>query len=244
MSTPPFHRQSLHSVATIAMVGALTLAVTAGAQNRRAASVAPAPRVTANADGSVVIGNPAARVRLTEYVSYTCGHCATYAQASDTLLRSTYIAPGNVAVEVRNLVRDPLDMTAAMLAHCGSLSGFPRRHAALMASQRAFFDAIGAVPQTTAVAMGNGSTAAQRRLIASSAGMTAVMTRLGVTPAQQNVCLADATRATKLEALRTAAFAAGVTGTPSFQLNGALLSNVHNWPALQPRLDGALAAQN
>jgi len=31
---------------------------------------------TMNADGAYVIGNPAARVKLREWASYTCPHCA------------------------------------------------------------------------------------------------------------------------------------------------------------------------
>src|SRR3546814_3681804 len=40
-----------------------------------------------------------------------------------------------VLVEYRNLVRDPVDMTAAMLARCGGAKAFAANHQAIFAAQ-------------------------------------------------------------------------------------------------------------
>src|SRR5690242_131267 len=60
--------------------------------------------------GSHLLGNPAAPVKLIEYISYTCPHCAHFQREADAPMRITYLQPGKVQVEVRHLVRDPIDM--------------------------------------------------------------------------------------------------------------------------------------
>ena len=234
-----FRAYHVRALGVAAVLATLAGAMTADAQQQRRAVALPAAHMTAL--GGVEVGSPAARVRLVEYVSYTCGHCAHYAEESTAPLRSAYVGRGVVSVETRNLVRDPIDVTAASIAHCGAVAGYPRRHAALMAGQAGYFERLRSVPQAQISAMGDGSTGAQRQLIASGTGMLAVAARAGVPAAAANRCLADPVIAARIEALRQAAIAAGVTGTPSFQLNGTLL-DAHNWAALQPQLDAAISA--
>ena len=84
---------------------------------------------------SHVIGNPAAKVKLVEHVSYTCPHCAAFTRESEGALKLAYITPGKVSVEFRHLIRDPIDLTVATLVHCGPASKFPQNHAAFMLGQ-------------------------------------------------------------------------------------------------------------
>ena len=63
-------------------------------------------RVTLSPMGGHVMGNPLAKNRLVEYVSYTCSHCADFEVASNTPLKSQFVAKGRVSAEVRNYVRD------------------------------------------------------------------------------------------------------------------------------------------
>src|SRR3990167_5456855 len=69
--------------------------------------------------GAVLVGKPDAKVRLVEYFSYTCHVCADFAKAGSAPLKTGYIDRGLVLFEYRNLVRDPVDMTAALLARFG-----------------------------------------------------------------------------------------------------------------------------
>ena len=75
--------------------------------------------VTLTKEGAHLIGNPAAKTRLVEYVSYTCPHCAHFVAEGTTPLKAGWVAKGLVAVEVRHLVRDRYDLVAALLARCG-----------------------------------------------------------------------------------------------------------------------------
>ena len=74
---------------------------------------------TVSENGSHIIGNPAAPTKIVEYMSYTCGHCADFENKDAPLLKSQYVATGKASFEIRNLVLNPVDLTAAMLARCG-----------------------------------------------------------------------------------------------------------------------------
>ena len=91
--------------------------------------------VTVTPQGTHVLGNPAAKIRLTQYVSYTCPHCAHFEEQADAQLRLTFVATGKGAVEVRNIIRDPIDLTVALLTNCGPTAKFFGNHAAFLRGQ-------------------------------------------------------------------------------------------------------------
>ena len=73
-----------------------------------ALTAATAPRpwtavATPVANGSYLIGNPKARVKLVEYVSYTCPHCAHFTHESDAAL-GAMVRSGSTSIELRNQV--------------------------------------------------------------------------------------------------------------------------------------------
>src|SRR3546814_20493978 len=111
-----------------------------------AGAAAPAPQagdwtrtVTQTAAGSFVMGNPAAPVKLIEYLSYTCPHCAAFSAESAAVLRGRMVKSGKVSLELRNAVRDKLDLAAAALARCAGTQGFFAASDALFARQRAWY---------------------------------------------------------------------------------------------------------
>ena len=71
------------------------------------------------ADGAHVLGNPRANRVLTEFVSYTCPHCGDFARTGDEALKLAHVGPGKLRLEVRHIVRDPVDLTMAMLPPLG-----------------------------------------------------------------------------------------------------------------------------
>lgn len=201
-----------------------------------------AARTTTGAGGSVIIGNPAAPVRVTEWASYTCPHCAHFAEEGDGALKRTYLPGGRVNFEVRHLVRDPVDFAMAVAAHCGPMSGFIGRHEALMAQQAAILTRVRALPQARMDAWREGEPVARLRRVADDAGVTAWLRTRGTTAAQIDQCFADEALQRRLIEMTNAASTLGINGTPSFALNGSVLADVYSWDALRPRIDAALTA--
>ena len=70
--------------------------------------------VAATPEGGFVMGNPNAGVKLVEYGSYTCGHCARFDEEGVQPLIDKYVKTGRVSFEFRNYVRDPYDLAGAL----------------------------------------------------------------------------------------------------------------------------------
>ena len=89
----------------LAGVGLAGLAALAGA----ALVAAAAPNWLATAAttprGSYVVGNPAAKVKLVEYLSYTCSHCAAFSGEGSPVLKRDYVARGRAS---RHAMAKPL----------------------------------------------------------------------------------------------------------------------------------------
>lgn len=189
------------------------------------------------------IGNPDARVQLTEYISYTCPHCAQFARDGDTMLKLTYVHDGRLTLEIRHLLRDPIDLTAALLTHCGNINRFTQNHNAIMLSQDKWLPTTQSATQAQIARWSNPDRAAARRAIASDFGFYELMEARGYGTAELDRCLGDETKAQALvEASRADTLRLGLRGTPSFVLDGELLEGVHGWDALKPAIDAKLAA--
>ena len=183
-----------------------------------------------------MLGNPDAQVKLAEYISYTCPHCAHFHKQSDSTLRLTYVMAGKLSVEVRHLVRDPIDLTVAMLTNCGDPDGFFRRHGIFLNKQDSWIKLIGEASPAQKQRWTSGQLPVRLRAIASDFGFYAIMEQLGYGRAQVDRCLADKAMADKLLAQTEEAQKLGVQGTPSFVLDGVLLTGTYDWASLSPQL--------
>lgn len=190
--------------------------------------------------GSHVLGNPAAKLKLTEFVSYTCPHCAAFEREATTPLRLGYVASGKVSVEVRHVLRDPIDLTVAMLTNCGTKDKFFMNHAVFMRSQSTWIRSLATASEAQRTRWTSGTLAARNRAIASDMQFYAIMGTRGYDRPTIDRCLADAAMAERLGAQAKAAVELGVSGTPSFAINGSLLAGTSDWSLLQPQLDAQL----
>ena len=192
--------------------------------------------VTMTADGAFVQGNPKAPTHLIEYVSYTCPHCALFVAEASKPLRDGRVRRGLVKIELRNAIRDPYDLAAAVLARCGGKGRFFADHEALFAQQAAW------LPRVEAYEAARGDkrftdSAAQLADIAASTGLGDFMAKRGLAPQLQRKCLADRKTPAMLAAMaRDAWEVRKIGGTPAFAINGALLSGVHDWAGLNAAL--------
>src|SRR4051812_28846152 len=116
------------------LLAAAPMAVAAPAHNWLAtAAVTP---------GGHRLGNPAAPTKLVEFVSYTCPHCGHFFKEADGAIKLVYVQPGKVSVEVRHIIRDPVDLTAVVLAECGNPNKFFANHAMFFSRQDTWLDKI------------------------------------------------------------------------------------------------------
>jgi len=204
-----------------------------------AASPPPAnwlARTAVTQSGSHVLGNPGAKVKLTEYISYTCPHCAHFQIEAEAPLRLVYVMPGKLSVEVRHLVRDPVDLTVAMLANCGDPNRFFRNHNLFMQRQEAWIKPLYNATPAQQQRWTSGDLRTRLRAIASDFRLYAIMAQLGYTRADADRCLADKAMADRLAAQTADAGKLGISGTPNFMLDGILLSGTHDWATLYPQL--------
>jgi Thioredoxin len=117
---------------SIILVGAMTLAA-----GSLAAPAKPGwlTTVSVTDKGAHVLGNPAAPNKVVEYLSYTCGHCANFELNEAPAFKTQYVATGKASLEIRNMLLNPIDLTAAMLARCGGKGRFFGNQKHLFATQ-------------------------------------------------------------------------------------------------------------
>jgi len=182
------------------------------------------------------IGNPAAKVKLTEYISYTCPHCAAFTREGEGPLELAYVAPGKVSLEIRHLLRDPIDAVAAQLMSCVPPAKFLSIHKELFLTQGTWARPM-VSPSAAQEARWRTPGATGRRSIASDFKLYDLMERHGMSRVQSDRCLANQALAQKLAATSTRDWAAtGNLGTPTFAINGTVQSGTFGWDTLQPQL--------
>lgn len=243
---PPRKKTALRALAPFALAAGALLSVSA--TGKPAGSLTPAATnwngaIAVTANGSHQLGNPNAPVKLTEYVSYTCSHCAHYQQESDPVLRLTVIPKGQVSVTVTNLLRNPIDLTVALLTNCGDPKRFFVRHNAFFATQEKWLGKAQMMTQAQQQRWYQGSIPERTRAIAGDFGFYEKMAGWGITRAQADACLANTAMLDKLKAQQAETSALGIDSTPSFTLNGEVLQ-AHDWASVSKAITGKLAEQH
>jgi protein-disulfide isomerase len=202
------------------------------------AATAPRPWTavaTPVATGSYLIGNPKARVKLVEYVSYTCPHCAHFEKESDATL-DAMVRSGSTSVEIRNQVHDGIDLAAATLARCSGAEAFPKVHAAFFARQEDWYERAAQWAEGNRERVKSWPQLAQLSAVADGAGLPAIAREAGAPAAAIASCFANDAAVKRTIAVSEAT--AKVQGTPAFAINGRLIQNV-GWAELQPQLRAA-----
>jgi len=192
--------------------------------------------------GGHLFGNPEASTRLTEYISYTCGHCATFAREGDTALKTIYVRSGDVSLEIRHLLRDPVDLTAAMLTHCGAADKFVHNHSTFMFRQSEWLPIAANSTPFQRERWSSPDRVAARRAIASDLGFYEIMAGRGYSQVEIDRCLADSAKeADLIQFSRTDAERLKLRVTPSFAINDEVLVGVHRWRELKVALDARIS---
>lgn len=191
--------------------------------------------IAATPEGGVRMGNPAAALKVVEYVSLSCPHCRDFAESGMPRLEER-VARGGVSFELRPFPLDPVAAVGAQLTRCVAPGRAFALNDAILSTQPAWFARLDGLNQAQIAELQGLAPAALRQRIAVLTGFDALAAQHGLTAAQVGACLADDGGAARIDAIKAAAEALGVGGTPSFLLNGALAANVHDWAALEPLL--------
>lgn len=186
-------------------------------------------------EGGFVIGNPDAPVKLVEFASHTCAGCAGFSATGAKAIEEEYVPTGMVSYEIRNLIRDPIDLTIAVMAHCGGADSFHPLANQAWAELNTFNQQIQQNGAEANAAM-EGPEAGRFIGLAQAAGLFDFFAARGVSRDQAQACLAD-TDNIRAIATRSQEGAAenNVSSTPTFLINGENVGP-HNWDSLEPLL--------
>lgn len=195
----------------------------------------------ARTDRGHLIGDPKAETRLIEFISYTCPHCADFTARGEPALEIVLLMPGKISLEVRPVIRNAIDLTVTLLAQCGDPAGFKGRHQALMLNQSVWLGKARNAPQTQLEIWQRGDKTGRMNAV-NALGLTDLLAQRGQSRAELDACVSNDAAAKVLLANDEAdATEFGLTGTPSFALDGKLLAEVHGWEALYPVLSARFA---
>jgi protein-disulfide isomerase len=199
--------------------------------------------VTKTPEGGFLMGNPNAKVKLVEFGSMTCPHCAEFEEQGGKALVDNYVKKGLVSWEFRNFVRDPFDMTATLLARCGGEANFFGMTRTLFHDQKNWIGKVQSADQAQLQALQAMPPAQQFSTIADLAGLKTFAAQRGVPRAKAEQCLANEQEANQLVQMNSDAVSTySIPGTPSFLINGALAEQASSWTALEPKIKEALAS--
>ena len=197
--------------------------------NRRAmialaAAMAASPVVAQEAAADLTdysMGSPDAPVKIVEYASFTCPHCATFHATVFKDLKRDYIDTGKVHFTLREVYFDRYGLWAAMVARCGGEMRYFGIHDMLFDQQAEW-----AASQDPMVVVQNLKTI----------GIAA-----GLDGAAIDACLNDQATAEALIArFQVNMEADGVQGTPTIFVNGEKHSNMA-YDDLKAIIDAELA---
>lgn len=224
----------------LALVSMLMLAVPASAKPPAKADWTHV--VAATPAGGFVLGNPKAKVKLVEYGSLTCPHCRAFDEEGVPTLLNSYVKSGRVSWEFRNYIRDPVDMTAALIARCNGARGFFPLTRALYKDQRAWFGKAVATPKEQLEQLADLPPEKQFVALARLSGLDAWAAAHGLPAARTRQCLTNAASIGQLVKMTGDATEEhpDFKGTPTFLINGATVEGAFGWDSLAPALKAAV----
>lgn len=192
--------------------------------------------VNATQDG-FVMGNPDAPLKLIEFASPTCSHCADFANASNAELKGQFVDSGRVSLEIRPFMLNPFDLAIASIAACGGTERFFPLLENVYATQGELMQTIQAGNQET------GQAALQSQnfgAFASAFGIDTFFAARGMAASDISTCLANTEGVTRWqESTQRNQQQFEISGTPTFVLNGEVLAGAGTWDQVKERLEAA-----
>ncbi len=188
-------------------------------------------------EGGFRMGNPDAPIKLIEFASLTCPHCAHFAEESSVELRDTFVASGRVSWEFRNFILNPIDLTMAMMVRCGTPeSFFALTEQSFQHQEEIVTNWDSSTDDERAAVVG--LTPDKRYIyIAKLAKLAEFYGARGIAVDQATTCLSNAAAAeTLVDATTEQGEKYDIAGTPAFVINGATQS-INTWPEIKAKLE-------
>jgi protein-disulfide isomerase len=191
-------------------------------------------------EGGFRMGNPNAPVKLVEYASITCPHCAEFSEAGHEPLTNQYVRSGQVSWEYRPFMLFPSDPALFALLRCQGATAFFTLTEQLYATQAEWIGRLQSMSPAQQQALQNASPGEQAAAIVTTTGLDQFFRQRGMPQGRIDSCLADASGYERLaEITRNGAQNDQVQGTPTFIINGEKV-DAGTWPQLEQRLRGAI----
>lgn len=173
----------------------------------------------AMAAGDMSLGNAAAKVKVVEYASASCSHCARFNNEVFPEFKKKYIDTGKVHYTLKEFLTPPAEVAAAgfLVARC--------------AGKDKYFTVLDSIYKNQQEMFQSGDFRGGLLKVAQSSGMT---------EAQFNTCVQDEAALKALnERVERAINQDKITGTPTFVVNG---KKVAEGEVTLQQLDAAIAA--
>ena len=191
-------------------------------------AAAPAPKAatseTAAPAAQVIdygLGPLDAKVKVIEYASFTCPHCAHFHADVYPKLKADYIDTGKIRFEYREVYFDRYGLWAGMIARCGGEMRYFGISDMLFDTQKDW--------------------AASDDPVVVSENLKKIGRTAGMDDATMDACMKDkATAEAMLTHYQTNFAADGIEGTPTFMINGVKHSNM-TYDDMAKILDAELA---
>ena len=175
------------------------------------------------ATGDMALGAPeGAKVTVVEYASVTCGVCAAWHEETWPEFKAAYVDTNKVRFVFRELPTPPTNVAVAgfMIARCAGPDKYFDVVGGIMSSQREWQQGVN--PRDTLFRVGNGA---------------------GLNNQQIEACIKDPEGLQAAEERAQAAARAGVSGTPTFFVNGVQVAATGRAGASMEDLTRAIEAE-
>ena len=165
--------------------------------------------------GEMTMGPDTAKVTVIEYASATCPHCAAFYNDTFGVLKKEYIDTGKIKFVFREFPHQDAALAAFMLARC--------------APKEKYFPLIDVFFATQ-----------QEWTQDPLAGLNKIAQQAGFTKESFDACMKNEAVAKDILAVRTKAEGFGVTGIPTFFVNGERFEGENTIEAFRVKIDPLL----
>jgi protein-disulfide isomerase len=166
--------------------------------------------------GEMTLGPDTAKVTVIEYASATCPHCAAFHNETFGALKKEYIDTGKIRFVFREYPHQDAALAAFMLARCAPKDKYFPLIDVFFATQ----------PEWTQDPL---------------AGLNKIAQQAGFTKESFDACMKNETVAKEILAVRTKAEGFGVTGIPTFFVNGERYEGEYTIEAFRAKIDPLLS---